>query len=34
MRFSSGGPPDLAARLLAEKFSEAWGKPVVVLSKR
>ena len=28
--FPAGGPPDLAARHLAEKFSEAWGKPVVV----
>jgi len=28
--FPSGGPPDIAARLLAEKFSDAWGKPVVV----
>jgi tripartite-type tricarboxylate transporter receptor subunit TctC len=28
--FPSGGPPDIAARLLAERFSEAWGKPVVV----
>ena len=28
--FPSGGPPDVAARLLAEKFSAAWGNPVVV----
>jgi tripartite-type tricarboxylate transporter receptor subunit TctC len=28
--FTVGGPPDIVARLLAEKFSEAWGKPVVV----
>lgn len=28
--FPPAGPPDIAARLLAEKFSEAWGKPVVV----
>ena len=28
--FPSGGPPDIAARLLAEKFSESLGKPVVV----
>jgi tripartite-type tricarboxylate transporter receptor subunit TctC len=28
--FPPGGPPDIAARILAEKFSEAWGKPVVV----
>ncbi len=28
--FPSGGPPDVAARLLADKFSEAWDKPVVV----
>ena len=28
--FPVGGPPDIVARLLAEKFSEAWGKPFVV----
>ncbi len=28
--FPAGGPPDIAARLLADKFSETWGKPVVV----
>ncbi len=28
--FPAGGPPDIAARTLAEKFSETWGKPVVV----
>jgi tripartite-type tricarboxylate transporter receptor subunit TctC len=28
--FPPGGPPDVAARLLADKFSEAWGKSVVV----
>lgn len=28
--FTVGGPPDIVARILAEKFSEAWGKPVVV----
>jgi tripartite-type tricarboxylate transporter receptor subunit TctC len=28
--FPSGGPPDVASRLLAEKFSAAWGNPVVV----
>ena len=28
--FPAGGPPDLVARLLAEKFSAAWGKSAVV----
>jgi tripartite-type tricarboxylate transporter receptor subunit TctC len=28
--FPSGGPPDIAARLLADKFSQSWDKPVVV----
>jgi tripartite-type tricarboxylate transporter receptor subunit TctC len=28
--FPSGGPPDVAARLLADKFSQSWDKPVVV----
>ena len=28
--FPAGGPPDIVARLLADKFSESWGKPVVV----
>jgi tripartite-type tricarboxylate transporter receptor subunit TctC len=28
--FPPGGPPDIAARLLADKFGEAWGKSVVV----
>jgi tripartite-type tricarboxylate transporter receptor subunit TctC len=28
--FPPGGPPDIAARVLAEKFTDAWGKSVVV----
>ncbi len=28
--FPAGGPPDIAARLLAERFSAGWGKSVVV----
>lgn len=28
--FPAGGPPDIAARLLADRLSKAWGKPVVV----
>jgi tripartite-type tricarboxylate transporter receptor subunit TctC len=28
--FPSGGPPDVASRLLADKFSVAWGIPVIV----
>jgi tripartite-type tricarboxylate transporter receptor subunit TctC len=28
--FPPGGPPDVLARLLGQKFAEAWGKPVVI----
>ena len=28
--FPAGGPPDIAARHIADKLSAAWGKPVVV----
>ena len=28
--FPVSGPPDIVARVLAEKFSDAWGKPVIV----
>src|SRR5258705_6063153 len=28
--FSPGTAPDLAARILAERFTAAWGKPVIV----
>lgn len=28
--YSAGTPSDLAARLLGQKFSEVWGKPVVI----
>jgi tripartite-type tricarboxylate transporter receptor subunit TctC len=28
--FPAGGPPDIAARLLADKFAEVWGKPILV----
>ena len=28
--FPAGGPPDIAARLIADKLSAAWAKPVVV----
>jgi tripartite-type tricarboxylate transporter receptor subunit TctC len=28
--FPPGGPPDIAARVLADKFAEAWGRSVVV----
>jgi tripartite-type tricarboxylate transporter receptor subunit TctC len=28
--FPPGGPPDIVARLLGQKFGEAWGKPVVI----
>jgi tripartite-type tricarboxylate transporter receptor subunit TctC len=28
--FPAGGPPDIAARLLAERFAASWGKSVVV----
>src|SRR5258708_37561864 len=28
--FSPGSAPDVAARILAERFTAAWGRPVVV----
>ena len=28
--FPAGGPPDIAARMLAERVSASWGKSVVV----
>jgi len=28
--FPPGGPPDVAARILADRFSQTWGQPVVV----
>ena len=28
--YPPGGPPDVLARLLGQKFAEAWGKPVVI----
>src|SRR2546430_860423 len=28
--YPPGGPPDVVARLLGQKFTEAWGKPVVI----
>ena len=32
--FPAGTAPDVAARLLADKFNLAWGKPVIVDPKR
>ncbi len=28
--FPSGGPTDIAARLMGQKFTDAWGRPVVI----